>query len=144
MSVASIWVEEPAVHNVVIAMLARCGFVVNELPVCVKPQSPEECDSECCSNAAAPQLIVLEVITHRACNGVETAWKLLRRWPAVKILLTSASPVEMWPDGAGDLAAQLPRESVAFLPKPFSFGQFETTVKRLVPHSAVPSQSPGA
>jgi DNA-binding NtrC family response regulator len=124
--------EDPLIRNVVSAMFVQNGFAVNEAPQCVCPGSASDCDLLCCSTATRPDLVMLEVIVHRACSGVESAQKILRRWPGVRVLLTSASSSDMWPGNAATLFNELPGELCAFLAKPFTIGQLKEKVEHLL------------
>ena len=112
--------HEPLIRNLVHAILARTDFTVNDIPACVESEVPHECNLRCCADHPEPDLLVMEVITPRRCSGVDAAHQALRRWPGVKVLLTSASSMDVWPTVDAQLFSALPSGSCAFLSKPFT------------------------
>jgi len=116
------------------AILARNGFDVSIAPPCVKPDAATDCDLRCCSDR--PDLLVLAVLVPRCCSGVEAAQNALRRWPDVRILLTSASPESMWPEKQVGLLGSIPKDAYAFLAKPFTARQLTAAVEELLGRSA--------
>lgn len=132
----AILVDEPLVRNVVHAILTRRGFLVNEVSVCVKPEVAGKCDLECCADLGNIDLMIVEVLVPRCCSGIEAARKVLRRWPGVRILLTSASPAEIWPADDANLFSNLPKSSCRFLPKPFTAFQLQSAIEELLGHPA--------
>lgn len=126
-------VDEPLVRNVVRAMLERKGFVLDDVSLCIKPRDADSCELKCFESCDEPHLIIIEIILPRACSGVRVANKALRRWPGVKILLTSASPRELWSADAAHSFEALPSGSCAFLAKPFTVCQMDAAIKRLLP-----------
>jgi CheY-like chemotaxis protein len=124
--------DEPLVRNVFLAALRLFGFEVQVSGACVQPKDVDACELECCAGDGTPDLAVIAVIAPRLCSGLEAAQKALALWPAVKILLTSASPMQLWPESAQRLLHNLPRDSYLFLPKPFTVSQLSTTVERLL------------
>jgi hypothetical protein len=76
--------------------------------------------------------MIFDVLIDRDCTGVEAAHKALERFPGVKILLTSATPREVWPDSARLLFGTLPGHSCAFLSKPFTVQQLRAALAALL------------
>jgi CheY-like chemotaxis protein len=124
-------IGNPEVRTVVRAMLQRDGFVWTESSGCKGPEFAPGCDLTC-AGGADPDLMVIEVIVPRCCSGVRVAEKALRRWPNVKILLTSASSPDTWPADVASEFEALPGDSVAFLAKPFTATQMRATVGNLL------------
>ena len=129
---ASLLIDEPYVLNVVRSMLEHHGFAVEGFAACLQPGLPHECELGCRTEHAAPDLIVVEILLPRCCTGVDAARKALRQWPGVKVLLTSASPREMWPEDAVNAFASLPAMSCGFLAKPFTTQQLYAAIDDLL------------
>ncbi len=119
------------VRQVVHSILLRKGFIVYDVALCVRPESADCCEVEC-AGRSSPDLMVIEVLVPRSCTGIQVARKALRRWPNVKVLLTSASPRELWPSDSAHELAGLLGKSCAFLPKPFTSFQLEDAIARLL------------
>ena len=113
-------------------MLRGRDFDVQDVAPCVQPKEPADCKLECYPDQEHPDLMILDVVVDRDCNGVEAAQKALQRFPGVKILLTSATPPLVWPDSARLLFDTLPKSSCAFLSKPFTPQQLRATVTALL------------
>ena len=90
-----------------------------------------------CPRRDPPDLFVFDVVVPWDCSGVELAHKALRRWPGVKILLTSATPYEFWSDRVRSLFGSLPEGACAFLPKPFTAKQLAAVVDALIGVTAI-------
>ena len=124
-------IQEPTVRNPVRSILKRTGAVVHEIAPCVKPDSAGDCELECYPDQGSPDVMIFDVLVERACSGVEAAQKALQRFPGLKILLISATPPEIWPVSVRSLFGNLPTDSCAFLPKPFTANQLNVAVDAL-------------
>jgi DNA-binding response OmpR family regulator len=124
--------DEPRILKFLTLALQAEGFLVHSAAPCIQPECPEDCALSCCDGGNVPDLAIFEVILARTCCGIEAAHKALRRWPHVKILLTSASSRDSWPAGAAALFDTLPDESCAFLPKPFTMPMLRAAVNDLL------------
>ncbi len=128
--------DEPLVRDVFTTILQHRGFKVFHAGPCCKPDTVSQCGLQCFGNGQKPDLVVIAVISPRDCTGVEAAHMALRRWSDVKILLTSASPKEVWPRSVADDFDTLPTDSCAFLAKPFTMSQLLAAVKCLLGRTA--------
>ena len=122
--------DDPMVRNVVEACLRRAGFETLNAEPCVNPGVTSDCDLRCYSDDARPDVVVA-VLLPRACSGIEAAFKALRRWAGVKILLTSTLPPDAWPENAAQLFRTLPTDSYIFLAKPFTPAQLNSALVQL-------------
>jgi DNA-binding NtrC family response regulator len=129
-AIISLVVETPAVLDVLRMGLARNGYTAQEWSPCLRAEVPGDC-SQCFPQDARPDLMVIEVLLPRCCSGIQVAEKALQRWPEVKILLTSATPVSGWPFPVQRAFRALPEGSVAFLAKPFITSQFFEAIDAL-------------
>jgi len=129
---AMVIVNEPLIRKLVVSILAGKGFNVKEIPACFRPEMLDDCSLECCSDLAAPHVLLAEVIPSRGPSAMDMAHKALRRWPGVKVLLTSATPNASWPANTARMFASFPSGSCAFLPKPFSASQLRSAVEDLI------------
>jgi DNA-binding response OmpR family regulator len=69
-------------------------------------------------------------------NGTEAALKLAARYPKIKTLFISGTPLEGWSPAELDKIAWLPRLSSAFLPKPFHPATLVRTLDGLLHRAA--------
>jgi DNA-binding response OmpR family regulator len=128
---ALLLVDEECVRSVVRNSCERIGFEVSEARGCTVT-AHSECDLGCCWIEGGPDLVIIEVILHRPCSGMDAAQKILQRWTEAKILLISASPVVLWPEIAIRKMDALPASRVGFLPKPFDLKTFKQAADSLV------------
>ena len=114
-------------------MLEACGHAAWGAQACIEPEIPDECDLTCCGESgAAPDVAMLAVLGPRHCTGVTAALKARVKWPGARILLISASPMEIWPAAERERLSQLPESSYGFLQKPFALGDLRDAVGRLL------------
>lgn len=85
--------DEPAVSQVFTAVFRRLNFEILTAGVCVRLPNAAACGFECCVQWAKPDLAVIG-----SCSGLDSARKALALWPTLKLLLTSASPIGLWPE----------------------------------------------
>jgi hypothetical protein len=128
MKSVSVLADEPLVRSLLHRMLERKGFTLRDYADCTRPQNPGDCELACCPDDIPPDLLVVEIVVPRNCSGVEIAGKSLIRWPGLKILLTSGTPVSFWPPAAKEAFSLLPEASCRFLAKPFTAGQFDAAL----------------
>ena len=69
-------------------------------------------------------------------NGVEAALRLVSRFPGMKILFVSGTPLEGWTAADLDKIAELPRHASAFVPKPFHPSVLVSTLDGLLHRAA--------
>ncbi|HEY1341460.1 MAG TPA: response regulator [Bryobacteraceae bacterium] len=69
-------------------------------------------------------------------NGVDAAVRLVSRFPSMKILFVSGTPLEGWAGADLEKIAWLPRHSSAFIPKPFHPSALVSTLDGLLHHAA--------
>lgn len=124
--------DEPEVRRLLLAMVKWCGHDVCAAGPCLKPEVPHECNLSCCDTQCAPDLAVIAVIAPRHCSGVEAAMKAVAKWPSVKVLLISASPVSAWPASEQVRLLSLPTNCYSFLPKPFTVVDLKGAVQHLI------------
>jgi DNA-binding NtrC family response regulator len=83
-------------------------------------------------------LLIADVFVGEGC-GIQLAVQLRKFHPGLKIILSSGYPTSMWGEERNEALAQLGREGVSLLEKPFRPAQLRSTVAELI---APPSKRP--
>ncbi len=122
---------EPGVSRVLRLLCENEGLQVFDAGPCILPEFPGNCDSACFPSNTTPDIILVSIVVPRACSGLDIGRKALRRWPDVKLLLTSGSPIDAWGPDAARLFRALPLGRFVFLPKPFGVDQFRDALEQL-------------
>jgi CheY-like chemotaxis protein len=128
----SVVIDEPLVRRTVDRIMARDGFAVRHVSPCLHPESAANCELGCCSETAAPDLMVIAVLLERQCSGLEVAHKALRRWPGTKVVFTSTCPLDCWPEAVVQRFASMPHGSYRLLSKPFTPVQLAQAIRELL------------
>jgi DNA-binding NtrC family response regulator len=122
--------EEPIVRSFVYDVLTAEGFHVNDFSGHIESDGAD-CYLKQYSDRT-PDLAVIDVILRGAYSGIDVSQKALRRWPRVRILLTSGSTSDTWPLSVATRFTELPRSAFAFLPMPFSASQLRAAAVELL------------
>ena len=97
---------EPTVTAFIKRALQKHEIEVVSTGNCVHPESPHDCQLECCAMAnIKPDVVIAAVIAPRDCSGIEAAAKAIRLWSDVKVLFISTSPADMWPEPTRDIVS---------------------------------------
>jgi hypothetical protein len=75
-------------------------------------------------------LVVAEAMT--PCSGVRVSAQLKEAIPSLKVVLTSALPMNCWPDHVATQFRELPLDSIVVLEKPFTPSELLRIVDRLL------------
>lgn len=96
-----------------LAILLHAGYEPVSAASCWEVQQQVEPDT---------QLLIADLFihTHPCCRGTDVALRTVERYPHVKVLFVSGTPVELWGEADLQKMASLPRACVDFLCKPFT------------------------
>jgi DNA-binding NtrC family response regulator len=126
--------DDVAVRAVFRAVLAYNGFTVEAA------ETADDAIAACKRRRGAIDLLIADVRLPSR-SGTDVAVALSRCYPRVPILFTSGTDIEFWSDADHANLGELPRESFAFLPKPFTCWTLMQKVGELLspftlPHTA--------
>lgn len=115
-------------------ILRRGGYEV------VEAATPEEA----LRRGADPGIRLLVTgIVLRSGSGMSVATALLKQQPRLKVILTSASSVDWWPEPDRDALRELPAQSYIFLPKPGCVLKMLVAADRLTQRQRTASEARG-
>ncbi len=124
-------VDDPIVRRFLTVVMERHGCRVVAFGPCVEPRVAGGCELACCADGVTPDVVVLEIIAPRLCSGTEAAHKALRRWPGIKLLLTSTTARSDWDTDVIQQFDSLPPDAYVFLPKPFAAPELQAALRAL-------------
>lgn len=126
MEVVLVLEDDPAVQEVLRAILRRNGFKVEVAA------TADRTLAQCKQHRGAIGMLIADVHLPSR-SGTEAAVEIREHHPDIPILFTSGTPMEYWNDADRRNVERLPRDSFCFVQKPFTCWALMEKVGGLLP-----------